>query len=116
MAVREERADHAPSRAPCGRDRDEARPQGAAVPVVDTGRSRSRGAPMLRAAPADRAELRVMHLVFALQPGGMELGVVKLVNGLDRRGVRSSICSTRPAGALKSLLAPDVPLFELSRR
>lgn len=60
--------------------------------------------------------VRVMHLVFALQPGGMEFGVVKLVNGLDPLRVQSSICSTKPAGLLKHLVDPRVPIFELNRR
>lgn len=63
------------------------------------------------------APLQVMHLVSALHPGGMEFGVVKLVNGLDRSCVRSSICSTRPADpAMKRAVAPDVPVFEFQRR
>src|SRR5687767_15570582 len=41
--------------------------------------------------------IRVMHLVFTLGPGGMEHGVVKIVNGLDAPYVVSSICSTTPA-------------------
>jgi sugar transferase (PEP-CTERM/EpsH1 system associated) len=60
--------------------------------------------------------LRVMHVVFAFHPGGMELGVLKLVNGLDPRRVRSSVCSTKPSRELAPLLAPHVPLFELRRR
>jgi sugar transferase (PEP-CTERM/EpsH1 system associated) len=46
----------------------------------------------------------------------MEHGVVKLVNGLDATRVQSAVCSTKPAGTLKDLLAPNVPLFELRRR
>ena len=57
-----------------------------------------------------------MHVVFMFHPGGMELGVLKLVNGLDPRRIQSSICSTRPGGGLAPLLAPHVPLFELRRR
>lgn len=61
--------------------------------------------------------IRVMHVVFTLHPGGMEFGVIKLVNGLDRTRVRSSICSTTPASPdMKALVAPDVPVFELQRR
>src|SRR5215216_4816401 len=57
-----------------------------------------------------------MHVVSELTPGGMELGVVKLVNGLSPERVRSAICSTRPASDLKRLVAPRVPVFELRRR
>lgn len=70
-----------------------------------------------RIATRDPAPVRVMHVMFALQPGGMEFGVVKLVNGLDRTSVQSSICSTSPAVEnMKALVAADVPLFELERR
>ena len=60
--------------------------------------------------------LRVMHVVFAFDPGGMEFGVLKLVNGLDPRRFDSAICSTRGARALAPLLAPQVAFFELRRR
>jgi sugar transferase (PEP-CTERM/EpsH1 system associated) len=72
----------------------------------------------LRAVPHADVEgtVRVMHVVFNLLPGGMELGVIKLVNGLDRTRVRSAICSTRPAGSIKTLVAVDTPVYELRRR
>jgi sugar transferase (PEP-CTERM/EpsH1 system associated) len=57
-----------------------------------------------------------MHVVYALQPGGMEFGVVKVVNGLSPDRIQSSVCSTNPAGELKGLLRPNVSLFELRRR
>jgi sugar transferase (PEP-CTERM/EpsH1 system associated) len=57
-----------------------------------------------------------MHVVYSLEPGGMEFGVVKLVNGFDRRRVRSAICATTPGGRLREVVAKDVPIFELTRR
>ena len=61
--------------------------------------------------------VHVMHIVYTLRTGGMEMGVVKLVNGLNAARVRSSICSTTPAGTeIKALVQPSVPIFELSRR
>lgn len=60
--------------------------------------------------------LLVMHVIYRLQPGGMEYGVLKIVNGLDRRLVRSSVCSTTPATDMRRSLRPDVPLFEFHRR
>lgn len=57
-----------------------------------------------------------MHVVYALQPGGMEHGVVKLANGLDPSVVQSAICATTPGGSLKSLVSGHVPVFELRRR
>jgi sugar transferase (PEP-CTERM/EpsH1 system associated) len=65
---------------------------------------------------ADDGPVRVMHVVYTLRTGGMEMGVVKLVNGLDPSRVRSSICSTTPAGEIKALVNADVPVFELRRR
>jgi sugar transferase (PEP-CTERM/EpsH1 system associated) len=64
-----------------------------------------------------RVPVRVMHVMFALQPGGMEFGVLKVVNGLDRSRVQSSICSTAPVvGHMTSFVSSDVPVFELRRR
>ena len=60
--------------------------------------------------------MHVMHVVFSLQPGGMEHGVVKLVNRLDPTRVRSAICCTTPGGALKALVNPSVRVHELNRR
>jgi sugar transferase (PEP-CTERM/EpsH1 system associated) len=60
--------------------------------------------------------LRVMHVMYELRFGGMELGVTKLVNAHDRSRVASSICSCRPATAAKTRLAEDIPLFEFHRR
>ena len=57
-----------------------------------------------------------MHVVFSLDPGGMEHGVVKLVNGIDPAVIASGICSTTPGGALSRLVKPGVPVIELRRR
>lgn len=65
---------------------------------------------------ATAGPVRVMHLVYTLRTGGMEMGVLKLVNGLDPARIRSAICSTTPAGEIKALVNPGVPVFELSRR
>lgn len=47
----------------------------------------------------------------------MEHGVVKIVNGLDRDRVVSSICSTTPADPkMCSMLDPAIPVVELDRR
>jgi sugar transferase (PEP-CTERM/EpsH1 system associated) len=65
---------------------------------------------------ATSGPIRVMHLMYQLRFGGMELGVVKLVNAIDRARVASSVCSCRPATDAKYRLAPHVPLVELRRR
>jgi sugar transferase (PEP-CTERM/EpsH1 system associated) len=46
----------------------------------------------------------------------MEVGIAKLVNGLDPARVTSSICSSVPEDSLKERLRPGVKLFELDRR
>src|SRR5918993_3148153 len=52
--------------------------------TVNTGSERQSvpGAGQIAPPPPGDA-LRVMHVVFTFHPGGMELGVLKLVNGLD---------------------------------
>ncbi len=71
-------------------------------------------APAVSAARA--TPLRVMHVMYEFTPGGMEFGVVKLVNALEPCGIRSSICSTRRGASMQSLVAPSVRVFELDRR
>jgi sugar transferase (PEP-CTERM/EpsH1 system associated) len=60
--------------------------------------------------------LRVMHVLFRLQAGGTEYGVIKLVNGANRSRIANSILSTTPADDVKKLLRPDVRLHECRRR
>lgn len=63
------------------------------------------------------AGVRVMHVIHHLQPGGMEYGLIKMVNGLAGGPVESIICSTTTASpAMKALLAPEVRVVELTRR
>src|SRR5687768_6992307 len=59
-----------------------------------------------------------MHVVHGLRPGGMEYGVVKIVNALTSSSspVASSICSTVSSETLKDLVDPSIPVFELNRR
>ncbi len=63
-----------------------------------------------------RRPLKVMHVVFEFSLGGMEGGVLKLVNQFDRRSIASSICSCRPADSMKHRLEPDVALHEMNRK
>ena len=65
--------------------------------------------------------VRVMHVVHCLgsngRTGGMEYGVIKLVNALDRARVVSGVCSTRLADpAISRLLDPAVSYRELDGR
>lgn len=63
--------------------------------------------------------VRVMHVGYSLQPGGMELGVVKLVNGLDPARVESAIVqyeARRLSYAAKRNLTEDEACAELLER
>jgi sugar transferase (PEP-CTERM/EpsH1 system associated) len=62
-----------------------------------------------------RRPVRVMHLVFELSVGGMEVGVVKIANRLDFQRVATSICTFRRPDHLKDELRSEVALFELNR-
>ena len=62
------------------------------------------------------SHVRVMHLVHGLRPGGMEFGVLKIVNALAGSGVSSSICSTVASHGMKDLVDPSVPVYEFDRR
>src|SRR5882724_5943036 len=42
--------------------------------------------------------LHVCHILLSLQPGGLENGVVNVVNGLDPAAFRSSVCCLQQAG------------------
>lgn len=42
--------------------------------------------------------IRIEHVVLSLHPGGLENGVVNLVNGLDRLRFQSSVCCLQDAG------------------
>jgi sugar transferase (PEP-CTERM/EpsH1 system associated) len=65
---------------------------------------------------AHERPIRVMHVMYMMRVAGMELGVAKLVNALDRSRITSSVCSCRPADEARQRLSSDIPLFELRRR
>jgi sugar transferase (PEP-CTERM/EpsH1 system associated) len=58
--------------------------------------------------------IRVMHLVPSLETGGMENGVVNLVNHLDRARFSSLICCCERLGVLKQRVASDVTVINCS--
>ena len=60
--------------------------------------------------------LRIMHIVSGYAYGGMEIGVSKIVNGLDRSLFASSVCSTKRVAADRPPLRPDVPFHALNRQ
>lgn len=60
--------------------------------------------------------IRVAHLIYRLQEGGMERGVLKIVNGLLGGPIESAIYSSQPATSLRDLVDPSVPVVEFHRR
>jgi len=57
-----------------------------------------------------------MHLLPQLRLGGMENGVITLVNGMDAGRFQSSICSFEPPDEIQGRVKSSVPLHVLHRR
>lgn len=51
--------------------------------------------------------LHVHHVLLSLEPGGLENGVVNIVNGLDPTLFRSSVCCLKRSGAFASRIQRD---------
>lgn len=57
--------------------------------------------------------LHVVHVVLSLEPGGLENGVVNVVNGLDPTRFRSTVCCLRRRGAFAArITAPGATVIE----
>ena len=67
-------------------------------------------------APEEPAPLRVAQVVFSLEPGGMENGVVNLANHLPVEAACTRVFCLEKAGAFAARLRPDVGVCELGRR
>lgn len=75
----------------------------------------------MRQIPATEASppppLRIAHVVDMLALAGMEYGVVKLVNRLDRARFRSIIvCMRHQRDDVRALLSTDVSVFEMRKQ
>lgn len=58
--------------------------------------------------------IHIQHVVLSLQPGGLENGVVNVVNGLDPSRFRSSLCCLQSAGGFANRVrAPGVSIHEM---
>jgi sugar transferase (PEP-CTERM/EpsH1 system associated) len=67
--------------------------------------------------PTARSPIRVLHLVPQLRVGGMERGLVNLVNGLAAGPVASSICSFDARfDSLRETIDPRVAVSSIGRR
>ena len=57
----------------------------------------------------DPRPLKICHVVLSLRPGGLENGVVNVINGLDRSRFRSSVCCLQEKGEFVARIRdPDV--------
>ena len=57
--------------------------------------------------------IHVMHVVLNLDPGGLENGVVNVVNGLDEREFISTVCCLQYAGAFANRVHKRTTVFEM---
>jgi sugar transferase (PEP-CTERM/EpsH1 system associated) len=64
-----------------------------------------------------RAPIRVLHVLLSLEPGGLENGVVNVINRLDRERFASSVCCLKHAGEFaRRIEDPRVDIHELHWR
>ena len=57
-----------------------------------------------------------MHVVHSLRTGGMENGVVNLINRMDRKRFSHSVCCITTSGEMeKRILRDDVKVFEMKK-
>lgn len=66
--------------------------------------------------PPAKRPVRVIHLLYSLGVGGMEMGVHKLLMGLDRNVVDSSVCSLTPREQVQTQWPTDARVHTLGRR
>ena len=60
--------------------------------------------------------LHICHVLLSLRPGGLENGVVNVVNGLDPAEFRSSVCCLREVGEFAARLRDGVSITALGFR
>ena len=64
-----------------------------------------------------RTPIRVLHVLLSLEPGGLENGVVNVINRLDRERFASSVCCLKHAGEFaRRIEDPRVDIHELHWR
>lgn len=63
-----------------------------------------------------QGSLRVMHVVCSLGVGGVEVGVVNVAGGLNRRGVGQCVCTLGSAQTLAGHLPASIPVFDCGAR
>lgn len=61
--------------------------------------------------------IRIQHVLLSLRPGGLENGVVNVINGLDDRRFHSSVCCLKETGEFASRIrAPGVAVHAMGLR
>jgi len=60
--------------------------------------------------------ITIAHLVFSMNVGGMENGIVNIANGLDAESFETHIICLEEAGVFRSRLRPNVVIHTLGRR
>ncbi|HEY2036583.1 MAG TPA: glycosyltransferase [Steroidobacteraceae bacterium] len=60
--------------------------------------------------------VHVCHVVLSLEPGGLENGVINVVNGLNSAEFRSSVCCLQRAGEFAARLRSQVPVSVMGLR
>lgn len=58
-------------------------------------------------------KIHIQHVVLSLQPGGLENGVVNVVNGLPSDRFRSSVCCLKRAGEFASRITSGASIYEM---
>lgn len=62
-------------------------------------------------------KIHIQHVVLSLRPGGLENGVVNVINGLDRDRFRSSVTCLQEAGPFAARIrSPEVEIHTLGLR
>lgn len=61
-------------------------------------------------------QIRIQHVVLSLQPGGLENGVVNIVNRLSPDRFHSQICCLKHGGEFSTRLKADIPVHEMGWR
>ncbi|MEO8386752.1 MAG: glycosyltransferase [Betaproteobacteria bacterium] len=57
--------------------------------------------------------IHVLHVLLNLDPGGLENGVVNVVNGLDKQEFHSSVCCLQHKGVFAQRIQGDTIVFEM---
>ncbi len=66
---------------------------------------------------ANKTPIRILHVLLSLEPGGLENGVVNVINRLDRQRFESSVCCLKRAGEFaRRIDDPRVVIHEMDWR